>query len=183
MKKGFTLIELLVSVAIFSVVMVIAMGALLSISAAERKAETLKTVMDNLNLSMESMTRSIRTGYNYHCGIGGSGPQDCSSGQSYLTLTAVDGSTIAYCLNGGVIRRQTVIGSASTNCSDTTVFLAMTAPEIVVNNLTFYVKGAPLADSTQPKVTITLTGYVNVSGTASSTFTLQTSVTQRIYDQ
>ena len=59
MHRGFTLIELMVSVTIFIIVMVIALGSLLSISEAERKAEQLKTVMNNLNFGLESMARAI----------------------------------------------------------------------------------------------------------------------------
>jgi hypothetical protein len=61
----------------------------------------------------------------------------------------------------------------------------VTAPEAIINNFTFYVVGAPVgaADNIQPMLTMTVVGYVQVSATQQSTFHLQTSVTQRIYDQ
>ena len=191
MKKGFTLIELMVSVAIFTVVMMLALSSLLSISAAERKAETLKSVMSNLNFALESMSRTIRNGCNYHCGTSGSGPQNCgssgdaggSTGQTYLSLVSVDGNSVAYCLDAGTLKRQITSGAISTNCSDTTSFLPMTAPEVSITDLSFYVKGAPVGDGIQPKVTVTLSGNIFIGSVASSTFSVQTSVTQRIYDQ
>jgi prepilin-type N-terminal cleavage/methylation domain-containing protein len=187
MKRGFTLIELMVSVAIFTVVMVIALGALLAVSAAERKAETVKSVVDNLNFALESMSRTIRTGYDYKCGVGGTG--DCgssgdpfTSAQSYIAFTAVDGSLVAYCLDGGVIKRQITTGVLSTDCT-ASVFLPITSTELVVSSLSFYVKGAPRTDTLQPKVTIIITAYANVGATGQTTFNIQTSITQRIYDQ
>lgn len=47
----------------------------------------------------------------------------------------------------------------------------------------FYTKGAPSGDGLQPKVNILISGSVPVSGTQRSAFNLQTSVTQRLYDQ
>ena len=66
--KGFTLIEVMVSISIFTVVMVVALGAILSIVNANRKAQSLHTVINNVNLAVETMTRDLRTGYGYKCG-------------------------------------------------------------------------------------------------------------------
>ena len=65
---GFTLIEMMVSIALFAIVMVMSMGAILSIVAANKKAQALNSVMTNLNFAVDSMSRDIKTGYNYHCG-------------------------------------------------------------------------------------------------------------------
>ncbi len=67
-RQGFTLIEMLVSVAIFTIVMVIALGALLSLSEADRKAQTINAAVNNLSFAIDSMSRLMRTGINYHCG-------------------------------------------------------------------------------------------------------------------
>ena len=192
-RQGFTLIELMVSVAIFTVVMVIALGALLSISAAERKAETLKSVMNNLSFALEGMSRTIRTGLNYHCdtsNISGSTlvPQNCpnaSTGANYFAVQANDGTYVAYCLAGSSLWRLRVTDAnlLRTTCSASDGFLPITATEVVVSNLTFYALGTTVADNIQPKVIFTLNGYVSIGSNASSTFNLQTSVTQRIYDQ
>ncbi|OGC84957.1 hypothetical protein A3F55_03000 [Candidatus Adlerbacteria bacterium RIFCSPHIGHO2_12_FULL_53_18] len=204
-NKGFTLIELMVSVTIFIVVMTISLGALLSISAAERKAEALKTVMNNLNFGLESMARTIRTGITYHCPAGGGAalyePQDCSGGDDYFAFEAVggdindNGDQVVYFYEpdpldcganhiGGCIMRSVASGANP---------LPITASEINVTNLTFYVRGSvPEFESdpttSQPKVVITLIGdipsQVSAAGVVQSTqFRLQTSVTQRLYDQ
>ncbi len=67
MKKGFTLIEIIVSLAIFTVVAVVAVGAFLKIIDANKKAQTLQTAMNNINFALESMVREIRVGSNYYC--------------------------------------------------------------------------------------------------------------------
>src|SRR3990167_9012172 len=70
MKKGFTLIELMVAISIFIVVMTISMGSILNVFDANRKSRSLKTVLNNLNLAVESMSKEMRFGKNYHCGSG-----------------------------------------------------------------------------------------------------------------
>src|SRR4051812_11444285 len=91
--RGFTLIEMLVSITLFSVVMVMALGALLSLSVADRRAEALKSSIDNLTFALDSMSRAIRTGNTYHCGSSGtlSVAQDCTTGNNYITLITANG--------------------------------------------------------------------------------------------
>ena len=60
-NKGFTLIEMIMSVAVFTVVALIAAGALLAIADANRKAQAFKSVVNNLNFALESVARNLRT--------------------------------------------------------------------------------------------------------------------------
>ncbi len=173
----------MVSVAIFSVIMVISLGALLSISSAERKAETLKSVMDNLNFALESMSRTIRTGVNYNCGSPSGG--DCaSSGSNYFSFQAADGTFVAYCLDGTSIKREIVPsgGTLDTICSSPG-FLPITAPEVSIGTLAFYLVGSAANDNIQPKLTIVVIGSAQITAAQSTTFHIETSVAQRIYDQ
>ncbi len=66
-NKGFTLLEMIVSLGIFAVVAVIAVGALLKISDANRKSLILKTAVNNLNFALETMSREMRLGSGYTC--------------------------------------------------------------------------------------------------------------------
>lgn len=200
-KRGFTLIELLVSTAVFTIVMVIALGALLSLSEANRKADILNSSVNNLSFALDSMSRSLRTGTNYHCTSGGvdlDDPLDCGAGGpsgttpgTYIAFLSADKEKIAYCYDATakVVKRQVIpagsSSSLSTSCSSSS-FLPLTMPEVTVTNLSFYVTGAETKNSTgntvQPKVTILLNAYVSVKATQKSLFNLQTTVTQRIYD-
>lgn len=67
-QKGFTLIEMLVAVGLFSVVMLVAVSAILSIIGNNKKAQGINNVVNNLNFAIESMVRDMKTGYLYKCG-------------------------------------------------------------------------------------------------------------------
>jgi hypothetical protein len=184
----------MVSVAIFSVVMVIGLGALLSIINADRKANAYASVMNNVNFAVESMGRNIRTGYNYHCASSTGG--DCTSSPgTYFAFTAVDGSFVEYryqvsggC-DTGCIARQITTGGIPTG------FIRITSPDISISTLNFYLTGyctksgttgsnnatSCTADTRQPRLTVLLRGTGQVNN-ATTTFNIQTSVTQRLYD-
>lgn len=169
MQKGFTLVEMLVSVAIFTIVMVIALGALLAMTESDRRAQTLKTITNNLNFSLDAMSRSLRTGTTHSL-----------TGSSQITFLAADGLTTSYCRGSGMScspTGTTILRSTGAGYSP------IISPEVVVTALTFILVGSPLGDNIQPKVTILLRGYVQVSATQKSAFDLQTTVTQRLYDQ
>jgi type II secretory pathway pseudopilin PulG len=172
-KKGFTLVELLVAVSLFIVVTTISIGAILSIFDANKKAQSSKTVVDNLNLSIENMARIVRFGDNYHCGSSGSlsVPQNCSNGDTFLAVT-FGGSVIAYRLNGTAIQRS----------DDGGAYVSITSPETVVEYLKFYVFGNPDFDTNQPYVVAVIKGYVGNRPTNQSTFSIETLMSQRTLD-
>ena len=189
---GFTLIEMMISVAIFAIVMTIALGALLAMSESDRKAQTLKSVINNLNFAMDSMSRSIRTGDTYHCDASQTPittTRDCASSPvtSFAFHPAVGGGTVIYKLNN-LATDATTCGQPSTRVGciarsiDGGAYSSMTSPEVYIDTLNFYVNGAQ-DSSIQPKVTILVSGTVTVTATQTSKFNLQTSVTQRLYDQ
>lgn len=66
-QKGFTLVEMIVSLAIFSIVAVVALGALVNIISANKKAQSLQASITNLNFALETMSREMRVGSKYHC--------------------------------------------------------------------------------------------------------------------
>src|SRR6185369_2894245 len=109
MKRGFTLIEMMVSLSVFSIVLLFSLSSIVSVLDANHKSQTLRTVMDNLNTTLDTMTRKIRFSTNYHCGTGPaaySQPQDCTTGDSSFTFLALDGSQVTYKLVGGQIVRD-----------------------------------------------------------------------------
>lgn len=67
MKKGFTLIEIIVALMIFSIVVVVALAALVKILDANKKAQTIQDAVVSMSFTMESMTRELRTGSAYYC--------------------------------------------------------------------------------------------------------------------
>ncbi len=178
MKKGFTLIEVMVSVSIFSIVMLVATGAVFSIVEANKKAHTLKSVMTNLNFALESMARDIRVGSQFSCNNTG----DCISGGdlfSYKANRDVDGDglvndSVEYKLISEGIQKRVYGGNKGYTST-------ITAREINIESLKFYVVGTAAGDSKQPKVVITIKGYAGVGNTKSS-FNIQTTISERAID-
>jgi len=169
-NKGFTLIELMTAVSIFIVIMTVSMGSILSIFDANRKSRSLKTVMNNLNLALESMSREMRYGRSYNCGS--DGDPNCSSGGTLMSFTSSDGASISYRFSNNSIEKRTGTGS----------YVMVTAPEIVIDDMTFYTIGALTTDTLQPKVLIKIKSHAG-SGVGRSDFTLQTLVSQRRLDR
>lgn len=175
-NKGFSLVEILVSVAIFSVVMLTAAGALLMTIDANQKAQAIQSVMNNLNFALESMSRAIRVGDTYHCGDSGSlagnqVPGDCVNGSSFFAFErSGDNKTVYYYLSGTQIFREVDAGNA----------LAISASEITVTNLKFYVQGASAGSQAQPRVTIVVQGYAGATAKIRTPFNLQTTLSQRL---
>src|SRR3989344_6423825 len=134
-KRGFTLLELLVAVGLFTILASISMGAVINIFDANNRAESSKTVIDNLNLALENMTRTVRFGSVYHCGTLGTltNPQDCLSGNDSFLAIQFEGNTVIYRLNGTAIQKSTNGGSTYTD---------ITSPETKVQNLRSYVHGS-----------------------------------------
>jgi prepilin-type N-terminal cleavage/methylation domain-containing protein len=97
-KSGFTLIEIIVSLALFSVVVTIAVGALLILIASNRQLQNEQSVLSNLSFALDSMTREIRTGSNYFCDA----ENIQSTGQSGQLLFVNSGSASQMNLADGV---------------------------------------------------------------------------------
>lgn len=168
-SRGFTLVEMIVALFIFSVVMVVSTGALVSIIEANRKAQSVKSVMNNVSFAVDSMMRNLRVGTGYE-----PGPQSACSGNgaSSLTFTDVDGRQVRYRLSANQIERSI----------DSGMWLAMTAPEVSIERLCFYVDGTSSGDAQQPRVLI-LVGGVAGQGRSETPFDIQTLVSQRILDR
>jgi len=171
-QSGFTLIELMTALSIFAIVMTISMGSILGIFSSNRKSRSLRTVMNNLNSAVESMSKEMRYGTNYHCGSSGTqtAPQNCASGGTYMSFLSSENLQVTYRLTGTTLEKQVASGS----------YASVTAPEVVIDTLTFYTLGAGITDTLQPKVIIKLQGH---AGTKERTdFTIQTLVSQRLLD-
>jgi type II secretory pathway pseudopilin PulG len=179
-KVGFTLVELIVAVGIFALLMVLSVGALLAIVAANKNAQGIKSAVDNLNFSLETMARSIRTGSNYDCNPSTSLPDDCDIDHpsGALSFTDQKGLIITYRwdISGGVGHRK-IIRDYNGSIND------MTAPEVDIDRLNFYVNGAAAGDSVQPNVLILVGGKVNYKGSRSTRFDVETFAVQRFFNK
>ncbi len=177
-KKGFTLVELLVAVAVFSVVMVVATSALLNVINANKKAQAIKTAIDNVNFALESISKDMRMGTGYTCLNDSGDATTCSStgdvGVRYKSNVQSDGQDqyISYLYNAAANKIQKGIANSS---SVTPAFVDITSSDVDITDMKFYV----LTDG-QPYVVITLSGEAGVQDQIKTKFDLQTSIAQRL---
>ena len=202
-KKGFTLLEIMVSVTILSVAMVIGVGAIISVNDVSRRTRSIQASMDNMNFAIESMVREMRLGHSYHCGTGigvtDSVPdsdtptllpeptKDCSmssEGDFGVTFVNSGDKQIAYELKHVGDAYYLGRSEYSTIGEVNQKFEAMTSPVVSNDKLTihFYVSGSTPGDGEQPKVIITISGQANIDKKTQTTFTIQTTATQRNVD-
>jgi prepilin-type N-terminal cleavage/methylation domain-containing protein len=180
-KKGFTLVELLIAMAIFMVIVTISMGSIISILDAGRKARALKSVMTNLNFTFETLSRDLKFGRSYYCGVATGQtwtPQNCTgsgaSPESAITFVTSEGVPTIYRLNGTQLEKSTDYGAT---------YVGITSPEIVIEDVKFFVFGSGTGDDAQPRVLILVRGYAGGKPTAQSRFVLQTTISQRGVDR
>ncbi|MCC6198611.1 prepilin-type N-terminal cleavage/methylation domain-containing protein [Candidatus Nomurabacteria bacterium] len=185
---GFTLIELMVSLGLFTIVVMAAVSALYSVNIAARRVEAMRATLDNLNFAVESMSRTIRTGTNIACEGGVSGSNNCSFQSAYqnpgewLSLQSTLGvsGSVDYRWwtdtgGKGVIQKRINNGP----------WIALTAPGIDVQRLSFYVQGADhttgggtFDDGAQPSVMMLIQGVATAEGNTAP-FAVQTLVSVR----
>lgn len=183
-KAGFSLIEMIVSMSIFLIAILIIIGALISLSDAARKARAIRVVTDNLSAAIDSMSRTVRMGGYYHCGCGGSvtTPLDCP-----MTSTAGDGGDVCFVFEGQygnpanandqIVYR--LFNHRIQRSADSGVtFKNLTAPEIDITSLRFYVYGST-PNQDQPSVTMVFRGTAPISERATTDFNIQTTISSR----
>lgn len=174
--RGYTLLEMIVAVGVFSIIMLAATGAYLTLISLDRHARATSDVVTNLSFAVDSMTRSVRTGTNYGCNaVPGS---NCTSVPAdSFSFRNVDGETIVYSLTSGRIRQT---NNSTGFASD------ITDPRIAVTSLNFYVRGVGIEGAgvpdVQPQMTVTVEGTMT-SGTGQAVdFTIQGGATQRLIE-
>lgn len=205
--RGFTLLEMTVSLGLFTIIMFIATSAFLSIVNTDRKARATRIAIDNLNIALEDMTRKIKTGTTYYCGESATGTYDCPVGtpSNALSFNDQSGTRITYKLaqGGGNITAGTgcgftngVQGCILRTDPSSGLYMIATSPEIDITNLKFMVSGSlpcgggancvsspGVTDTKQPTVVVLINGSLPAIGaSATTTFKMQTTVTQRVYD-
>ena len=166
---GFSLIEALISVALFSIVAVMSVGALTSLIDANNKARSQKVVTNNIYASIEKMTRDIRDG---------EGILPFSGTQNQITYLWDDDDNagtapiqVTYSLSGNTIYRHA--GSGPT--------VAITASGnngVTVTDLSFTSLDQNLSDQ-QGGVQVTVKGLTG-DGADATEFNIETVISDRL---
>lgn len=184
--KGFTLVEMLVSIAVFMIVMTVAVGSLVSIINANKKAQAIKNIINNINFAIESISKDMRMGTDYSCLTDSGVETTCLAyGNVGVKYKNAEGNYIRY----RFVRSDDVgIGQGNIQRSDDdgTTWQSLTAPTVNVNitNMKFYVLGIGTKNLTygakkQPRVIITLEGTSGANNGSQTYFNMQTTVSQR----
>jgi prepilin-type N-terminal cleavage/methylation domain-containing protein len=203
-SRGFTLVELLVVLGLFSSVMTIATGALYTTQAVNTKLQETQSILDNVNLSMEIMSRDIRYGSEFHCNsvmppsipvpLRHSCEYSPTASGTILFFKPANAVTsddrVVYYLENGVIFKKEI------STLGTTIY-QITSNDVTVKSLSFYVTGAytstgdPLfnvggyRDYDQPLITMTVLGVTKPvkSTLVPVSFTVETSISARGQDK
>ena len=205
---GFTLIEMIVSLALFSVVVTVAIGALLVLVQSNDDLQGEQNVMTNLSFALDSMTREIRTGTRYYCrssvsnsGIFNDGnslealadqTQDCPNGlpnghrfrgvaflEAGESITGASASRILYYYDENAGQIFRRVGDNPAQ--------SIVSSGISIEEAQFFVTGSNSVDAAndvvQPTVTIQIQAIdLNDTSTNPPVYYLQTTVTQRTLD-
>jgi prepilin-type N-terminal cleavage/methylation domain-containing protein len=204
-QSGFTLIEMIVSLGVFAIVVTTAVGAILVLIGTNQRLQSEQSVMTNLSFALDTMTRELRTGFNYYCASANSGSifegnnhesiggntLDCASGNTsslnyhgvsfYEGGDSVTGSgnrRILYYFDRdeGTIMRRVGNGEA----------LSIVSSGLEIVDAQFYVTGSDKllsgGDTEQPTVTISVTAREINGGVSPKNYYLHTTVTQRALD-
>lgn len=183
MKRGFTLVEIIVATGIFTIVVTIAVGALTSLNNTSREARAMRVVMDNANSAMDSMARTMRMGIRFDCGA--LHPGDASDTAQTECLLPTGNTLVRFYGPGGLdstmkeiqYRYNSTEKSVERMLSNSNTWERITAPEVEVTDMRFYVRGA-IVDNDQPIVTMLMNGVAHVSNIARK-FSVQTSISPR----
>ncbi len=196
-KSAFTLIEVMVSVALFLVVMVIVLGALLSIIDGNKKTLAINSVSNNLSSAIESMVRDLKTGFKYTCDMSvqtiivGNEIPNCtpSSPERIMSfMSTISGSprAVQYWLsdpdaNGRKGIMKYYCPSNVTDCSNPANYetLIITSTDVDIKTLDFYAS-VPDKGVDQPGIFIVIKGTAYINKTQISDFSIQTFVSQRL---
>ena len=157
------MVELLVAMSLFIIFVVIASGSFIRALRTQRAIVALIAANDNVSLSLEQMVREIRTGSNFS-----------SSANSNLTFTNAYGIQVTYQLNSETMTIER--GERGAN------FRPLTATNVKINKLNFYLHGYLVGDGYPPRITIVLSASPNIPTIQNISTNFQTTVSARNLD-
>lgn len=188
---GFTLVEMMVAIAVFSIVMVTAMSALLNVIDANSKARSIKTAINNISFALEGISKDMRVGTNYRCLGPNADPLsgNCPAGSDSFSFKSSKAGNpyiyYRYVKSGGLGQIQSCVSNSldisGSSCSG--IYTYLTSPEVNLTDIKFYIlgNGPDGALKQQPWAIITISGVAGwKKAKVQTTFNLQTSVSQRI---
>lgn len=163
-RSGFGLAETLIAIGVFSVIVSIAVGGFSRALRTQRQASALLLANSNASITIEQMTREMRTGYNFS-----------RPGSEQINFTNAKGASVSYLYDsadGSVKRRAGGSGSWD----------KITADNVTVKYLAFLLQGegAYPGDKNQPRVTIVMSIAAKDADLSGNVINLQTTISPRL---
>jgi prepilin-type N-terminal cleavage/methylation domain-containing protein len=188
-NQGFTLVEMMVAIAVFSIVMITAMSALLNVVDANNKARAIKTAINNVSFALEGISKDMRMGTDYNCGSGSEPDGDCLSGGNIIKYRSIraDEETIGPLTQYKYVyykfdndQLEECLEKDGLVCNYNGPFTPITSSEVKIEKAVFYVLGTDntLSPKPQPRLILTVSGRAGDKEKISTEFDLQTSVSQ-----
>ncbi len=180
-KKGFTLIELLVAIALFSILVAIAVGGFVRALHTQRQVASLIGAQSNIAIALEQMSREIRTATDICPISGGTSPCTCSSVDpaadvetcQTLAFTNANGQAIVYALQSGTLAKSVDGG---------TTFNPLTTSDVGLSYFETTIFGAVAGDHWPARVTLVLGITPTDPALKNNILNLQTTVSARQID-
>lgn len=161
-KSGFTIVELLVSMTLFITVIAISAGSFIQILRAQRMMVSLISANNNAVLTLEEISREIRTGKNFE-----------KNGEE-LKFTNARGEDVSYRLNSNekVLEKKTGTGE----------FKKLTADDVLVSRFSSIIFKGDSGAQFLPRITVLIS--VGASGLPFETpiINLQSSISARNFE-
>jgi prepilin-type N-terminal cleavage/methylation domain-containing protein len=192
-NRGFSLVEMLVAIAVFMTIMTIAVSALMTILDSNKKAQAIKTTIDNVTFVIEDISRDMRMGSGYQCSLSSASTDwttDCDGGKAvrFINNSSESNNYIEYIFSTttdsqSIIKKLACPSDQYTNCVSS--YLISEESNIDIENMSFYIIGATSELSTdptlrsQPRLIITASGKIISKGSEPTSFNLQTNISQR----
>ena len=203
-RRGFTLVEMIVSLAIFTIVAVVALTALIKIIDANNKAQTIQSAVTSLSFSLDAMSREIRSGSNIQCVKESHGDFDPTTANLAITSCSIGaGDTLiafqssrsntsgscalwyAYYFTGGTSPQfeKAEQPVTTTDCSDR--FYSTSFTSIIPQNITLSSSQSQMGviydqnTHPYPLVFVELSGTAGTKAVTQTDFTVQTAASPR----
>lgn len=189
-QRAFTLVEIMVALSIFAIVALAVVNAFISIDRVNKKAQAMKTVIDNLHFALHGMAFNLKQGGDYHCFDGAtvpdSGPSSLGAYQIPLDCHPGGDTAIAFTTpKVGNDSRLVIYRFNPTNNKieywkeeETESFTPLTVNSLVVEDMRFYVDQAQ-GTGLMPRVFVTFRGEAQ-AGQMVAELNLETVVSERL---
>jgi prepilin-type N-terminal cleavage/methylation domain-containing protein len=171
-RRGFTLVELIISIAVFGVLVSIAMGGLATAMRTQRQTTALIMVNSNIPFALEQMAREMRTGNGFYCTATGAGAPCPAGGSGDVVFTNARGDLVEYAYDAAnkVITRSEGGGAP----------VDITSRNVEVQYFVFHVLGnEAFPDEYPARVTMVVGAAPRETTIAGNVVRFQTSVSAR----